>query len=398
MNDASTQAALAAANAELAKTARADVIQVELERVVASDPTENIPDRTVREQVTNHQLTVSDRLGMYQQPGWHGLGTVIPEEYTGRQAVERFLGWSVVPQETFTTWGEGDSKKQIKLPLKANVRSDTGEVLGIVGPNYSIIQNADLGSFADALLEESKLSGVGVRMETCGSLLAGRKVFLTMRPDRDIRVGRNGDDVTVPLLTLLNGHDGAMAFTACWSFVRVVCNNTFTSALGNVEADVNAGRAFKIRHSGKAQDYLQQAKAALGIAVKGLEKYQEVATAMAGKQVGRERMREFFEDCYAEVFGRPEESPTTDAERDAARKRDAVVGEWIALMGHENQLIPGMAGTLWACFNAVTQWQDHTRAARIGTKDGRRDHLKLFGQGAIDKRKAFRAAVEFLSA
>lgn len=387
---------LNAANAALSAEARGTIIQVEQSRVIAGDAAENVPSRTVIQQVTNHQLTPSDRLGLYHSAGWHGIGTVIPQELSGRQAVERFLGWSVVPQPVYTEVGEGEAMRKIKLPLAANVRSDTGEVLGVVSDQYRLVQNADLGEFADALLEEAKLEGIGVRMETCGSLLAGRKVFLTMRPDKDIRVGK--EDVTVPLLTLLNGHDGSLAMTACWSFVRVVCNNTFTSALGNVEQDVTAGKAFRIRHSGKVTNYLQQAKAALGIAVKGLERYQEIATAMADKKLGTREIREFFEDAYAEMFGRPEAVAAPEAQKLALQKRDATVNEWFRLMGDECQLMTGMAGSLWAAFNCITQWQDHSRAARTVQKDGRRDHLKLLGAGANDKRKAFRSALASLSA
>lgn len=390
-------ATLAAANNALAADARDSIIKVEETIVMTGDPAEYV-NGTITQVRTNHQITGADRLGMYQTAGWHGLGEVIPEELTGRQAVERFLGWSVVPRPVFTTVGDGEAAKQVKLPLAANVRSDTGEVLGVVSDKYNLVQNSDVGEFADALLEEAKLEGVGVRMETCGSLLGGRKVFLTVRPDKDIRVGKGGDDVTVPLLTILNGHDGSMAMTCAWTMVRVVCNNTFTSALGSVEQDVTAGRAFRIRHSGKVQDYLQQAKSALGIAVKGLERYQEIATAMSNQKVSREDLRAFYEDCYAAMYGRPEESPTTDAERDAARRRDTIVGEWTALMGHDNQLGYGIAGTLWAAFNSITQWQDHTRATRVNMQKDRRDHLKLLGQAARDKRAAFKTAVASLSA
>lgn len=392
------ESALNAANAQLAAEARRDVIAVDEQIVITGDKAEFGGASTLTIARTNHQITAADRLGMYQTPGWHGLGEVIPDWLNGRQAVERFIGWSVVPQPVYTTWGEGEKERKIRLPMCANVRSDTGEVLGVVSDQYKLVQNADVGEFADALLEEAKLEGVGVRMETCGSLLGGRKVFLTMRPDRDIRVGKGGDDVTIPLLTIINGHDGSLAMSAAWTFVRVVCNNTFTSALGSVTTAVEQGKGFRIRHSGKVTDYLQQAKAALGIAVKGLEKYQQIATAMADKKMGGAEIRAFFEDAYADMFGRPEETPTTDAEKAAAQKRDVVVNEWTRLMGDECQLIPGMAGSLWAAFNCITQWQDHTRAARTVKTDGRRDHLKLLGAGANDKRKAFRAALTELSA
>lgn len=388
MSETNLTDVLGRANEQLSGDARRDIIRVERELVIAGDPLENVPGRTVVQQVTNHQLTTADRLGLYREPGWHGLGQVISEELTGRQAVDRFIGWSVEPMPVYTRIDGAERP----LPLKANVRSDTRELLGIVGQDYKLIQNADLGDFADAILAESKADGVGVRMETCGSLLGGRKVFLTMRPDRDIRVGRTGEDVTVPLLTLLNGHDGSLAMSCAWTFVRVVCNNTYTSALGAVEGEVGAGRGFKIRHMGKVSDYLDSAKACLGIAVKGLEKFQERATAMAGTRLQRSDLNAYFEEVYAHQYGDPDKSEEPSAKDRAVR----VIGEWMRLMGEDGQLFDGIGGTLWAAFNAVTQWQDHTRAAALKVVD-RQQHLKLLGQGASDKRKAMRVAAKFLA-
>mgnify|MGYP001810371937 CR=1 FL=1 len=69
----------------------------------------------------------------------------------------------------------------------ANVRSDTREILGVVGPEFVPVQNIDLGKFADAMVG----ANAAVKMETCGSLLGGRKVFLLAFPARS-GSGRTG--------------------------------------------------------------------------------------------------------------------------------------------------------------------------------------------------------------
>lgn len=382
---------LAQANNDLAGDARRTIIEVDDTRVRQWDAAEfaNVTNRT-----TNHQITISDRLGMYKTPGWHGLGEVISEGLSGREACDRFIGWRVVQEPVYT---EIDGTKRI-LPLKANVRSDTKDLLGVVSQDYVVVQNHDIGDFADALLQESKESGIKVQMETCGSLLGGRKVFLTLRPDREIRVGRTGADVTIPYLTLLNGHDGSMAMTAAWTNVRVVCRNTYTSAINGIDQDVNAGKAFRIRHMGKVQDYLQQAKLCLGIAVKGLEQYQEMATKMADRKLSKETLRSFFEDAYRAMNGPFANEPANDLQRVQLDKANEQIKIWTDLMGDDTNLFDGIEGTLWAAFNAITHHQDHTRAnsSRMGSQD-RKDHSRLIGVAALDKRKAFRVAAKMLA-
>lgn len=378
---------LSDANNALAAGARGRIIPVEDTRVRQADASE-FADLGVRS-TTNHQITSEDRLGLYKQAGWHGLGEVIEDGLSGREATRRYLGWAVDQEPVYTKIG-GEERL---LPLKANCRSDNHEVLGVVGPDYVLIQNEDVGDFADALVLESVEAGAAVRMETCGSLLGGRKVFLTMRADREIRVGRTGADVQIPLLTLVNGHDGSVAMSAFWTMQRVVCNNTMTIALSSVEGELNAGRAFRVRHKGKVSDYLASAKIALGLAVKGLEKYQEAMTAMSERKLAKDELATFFADAYAAQYGRPPENPENEQQEVVKMRADRIVGEWMKLMGDDDQLIDGIAGTLFAAFNCVTSWQDHVRTPKMLKKPDRQNHMKMMGLAAGDKRKAMRVAL-----
>lgn len=372
---------LTRANDTIANDAGGDVIRVETTRVLTADAAEFGGARTITEAVTNHKITTKDRLGMFREKGWHGLGTVIDDVLTGEEAVRQFLPWSIERvQATVTIDG------QVRpLPVWANVRSDTRDVLGLVGPEYQAVQNIEIGKFADALVG----ADAACRMETCGSLLGGRKVFLLVRVPREIRVGKNGDDVTVPFLMLANGHDGSMAMSILWTMERVVCNNTYTRALGAVRGSLADQTAFRIRHTGDVAGQLNEARRVLGIAESGLTQYEEQARALAAADRPVTAIEEYFRSVFAAQFGaRP------DDDLDAVAweiRRDQVVGEWKAAMDHENNTIDGIGGTLWAALNAVTEWTDYRRSK--GVKGDRRDHLKLLGTGAVAKRTAMRLAL-----
>ena len=379
---------LAAQAAEMDKS-----IPVEVTRVITADPTEYGGARTVTEAVTRHGIGAKDRVAVRGEEAWHGLGEKVPEDLTPEEAVARFLPWQVVqmPVYTYTPDANGQpSENRIPLPLKANFREDTP--LGIVSQDYIPIQNDTLGRFASSLIQTAIADKqAAVCMETCGSLLGGRKVFLSLRFDKDIRVGATGQDRTVPLLTLLNSHDGTTSFTALWTFFRVVCNNTFVSALGGF-----GQRGFRIRHMGRVEDYLQTAQACLGLAAKGIDGYQHAATQMFETKLSQDRLRAYFTEVYESIYGGVTPTMLAEAREIAKMRQEQMIDEWLKITKDDAQNVDGMEGTLWAAFNTVTQYQDHVRAARAKSIS-RQNHNKMFGDAAVAKDRAYRAAVALLS-
>jgi phage/plasmid-like protein (TIGR03299 family) len=372
---------LSAANDLLANAGRRDVISVDVQRVITADAAEFGGARTVTEATRRHEITTRDRVAAFGVRGWHGLGEVVDEGLSGEEAVRRFLPWSVERVPAYITL----DGREVPLPVWANVRSDSREVLGLVGPDYKAVQNIDLGKFADSLVG----ADASLTMETCGSLLAGRKVFLLVRVPKEIRVGKNGDDVTLPYLLLANGHDGSMAMTVLWTMERVVCRNTYVRALGPASNAVAEGTAFRIRHNQDVAAGLAEARRVLGIATAGLTQYEKQAQLLAATGKTVLAIDEYFEAVFAATFGaRPEDD--LDAVAWEVR-RSKVVGEWRTLLDSETNRIDGIGGTLWAALNAVTEWNDFSRSP--GVRGDRRDHLKVLGSAAVAKRTAMRLAL-----
>ena len=127
---------------------------------------------------------------------------------------------------------------------KANIRDSDGEILGIVGDRYKVIQNSEAFSFVDTLLDE------GITIEAAGSLQNGRRCFMLAKlPDRYML----NDERIDPYLCICNSHDGSLALSIFMMPIRILCMNHLNFALKQSK------RSWSIKHTGNMQDKLREA-------------------------------------------------------------------------------------------------------------------------------------------
>lgn len=179
---------------------------------------------------------------------WHGLGTRVMEAPGSEDALELAgLNWKVRQEPIYTD-------NNLLIPgYKANVRDLDDKVLGVVTDRYKVVQNDEAFAFTDGLL------GEGVRYETAGSLLDGRKVWILARMPREFII--NGEQIS-PYLVFSNTHDGSGAIKVAVTPIRVVCNNTLNLALST------AKRSWSMVHTGDVQGKMEEAKQTLFMAEK----------------------------------------------------------------------------------------------------------------------------------
>ena len=179
---------------------------------------------------------------------WHGLGTRVMEAPSSEDALELAgLNWKVRQEPIYTD-------NNLLIPgYKANVRDLDDKVLGVVTDRYKVVQNDEAFAFTDGLL------GEGVRYETAGALLDGRKVWILARMPREFII--NGEQIS-PYLVFSNTHDGSGAIKVAVTPIRVVCNNTLNLALST------AKRSWSMVHTGDVQGKMEEAKQTLFMAEK----------------------------------------------------------------------------------------------------------------------------------
>ncbi len=215
-----------------------------------------------------HNLNYNERTGKHsffsvQEKAWHNLGTIVQEYPTSRQALEfAGLDYTVEKRPLFTYDTENNQadkdnadelRAEIYVPnYSATVRTDTEQVLGVVGRDYKVVQNIDAFSFFDAIV-----GGEGIMYETAGALGNGERIFITAKLPDYIKVGK--DDLIEKYLFLTTSHDGYGSITAAFTPIRIVCNNMLNMALRN------STNTIKIRHTQSAQDRLKEAHKVMGI-------------------------------------------------------------------------------------------------------------------------------------
>jgi phage/plasmid-like protein (TIGR03299 family) len=306
-----------------------------------------------------HDLEISETgevaFASLRQPAWHNLGTVFDNEVNTAEMLKlaHLDGWNVrledvaIP-ETF------NSDKTYSFVTRTNpFDKSQNDVLGVVGERYKVLQNEDLFSFGDNILDG------GGRWETAGSIKNGRVVFGSIALQDSITLDPNGRADKIDNYLLINtSHDGSVAIQASITPVRVVCANTLNLALSAVNGKKASKQSFKIRHTQTAEGKIAVAREALGLAHKYIDEFSTIANAMIEKEITAKQ----FEDIIAVAYPAPEK----DA-KGSFKKHDSKIDLIHDIyVGQFNDTI---AGTAWGAFNALTERLDWYRNSRGGSNE-----------------------------
>lgn len=207
-----------------------------------------------------------------KEKAWHGLGKIVDNALTSSEAIiEAGLDFTVDKGEVYVKYSDEvkerlDKKGEVIEKKYGTYRIDTGEVFGIVGSRYEIIQNTSAFDFFDNIVGENQAI-----FETAGALYNGKVIFVTAKLPSNIIVGN--DDVIDKYLLLTMAHDGTSPVRAMFTPIRVVCNNTLQAALATKNY-------ITIRHTANAHEKIKQAQQLMNITVKASSTTEELYTAM----------------------------------------------------------------------------------------------------------------------
>ena len=291
----------------------------------------------------------------FREPAWHNLGTVFDtEKNTNEMLVAANLNNWNVRLEDLEIPSSLVSDKQYQYVVRTNPtdKSQT-DVLGIVGERYVPLQNEDLFSFGDNILDG------GGRWETAGSIRGGRVVFGSLALERETVLDPNGvADVVKTYLLINTSHDGSIAIQASITPVRVVCANTLNVALNRTKKKDGVKQSFKIRHTQTAEGKITVARQALGMANSYMDEFDKMAHAMIAKEISAKD----FNDIILAAYPKPE-LDTKGAIKKWENKVDMINDIYT---GEFNGMI---AGNAWGAFNALTERLDWYRSARGGNSE-----------------------------
>jgi phage/plasmid-like protein (TIGR03299 family) len=280
---------------------------------------------------------------------WHGLGTVVDDKLTAKDALRAAgLNWTVAKVPMYVGGKEGDLPEDdaegtipvVRVPDKFGMqRSKDHQILGVVGADYTPLQNAEAFDFMDALVDSGE-----AKYETAGALRGGRWVWVMMTTPRGIKI--NGSDEVNLYLLLFNSHDGSRSITAAATPVRVVCQNTLNLGLQA------ARRRWSVRHvAGGMDGRLDEARRSLGLSFEYFDEFERIAERLAAE--------EFSQAKYEKLVQRlTDVNPQREGLLVAYETSQAVGG--------------GIRETKWGALNLVGEYYDHLRGPRT-------PHAQLMG-------------------
>ena len=215
-----------------------------------------------------------------------------------------------------------------------------------VGARYKVVQNEELFSFADNILDGDSRCA----WESAGSLKQGKVVFGSLTVPREMVLDPQGaNDKTKLYLIVWTSHDGSVAVQAAITPVRVVCQNTLNLAMRS------AKQSFKIRHTQTAEGKIQIARETLGLTLGYFDAFEKEAQELFKSEITDKQ----FYDIVRKVYPKPAEDSSK-----------------VALTKWENKVIllddlyfnsptnANIKGTKWGAFNALTERLDYFRSTR----------------------------------
>ena len=333
-----------------------------------------------------HNLYYNESTGKHsffsvKEKAWHGLGTIVTDYPTSSEAVRHAgLDFRVEKRPLFTydngnNFGNADNRKaDVSVPnYFATLRTDTEEVLGVVGKDYEVVQNEDAFSFFDAIV-----GGDGIQYETAGVLGKGERIFITAKLPDYIRIGK--DDLIEQYLFLTTSHDGFGSITAAFTPVRIVCRNTLAAALKNKSYSV------KIRHTANAKVRLQQAHHLMGITSELSAQMEAIFNHWTRVRITDSEVKKLIELAMApsrEVLQKIEGGK----EELSARFSNTVSAVYEYAMSNPTQSLDTTKGTVFGAYNAVTGYFQNVKSYK--DEEAKLKSILLGGTAGQKTQRAF---------
>jgi phage/plasmid-like protein (TIGR03299 family) len=330
----------------------------------------------------SHEIDTMAYVG--EQP-WHELGTYVGDQNitSEEMIVKAKMDWNAEKRKIFF---KDDNGKDVEVPDNfAIVRTDKQKALGVVGNVFTTLQNKEAFKFFDKIVGQGRAC-----YHTAGSLMGGKKIWVLVDLKMEDEIVK-GDEVKLYGL-LSNGHDGKSMVNLGLTHTRVVCWNTLQEALNTKEQ----GMFFRIRHTAKMEDRIDDANLALQAVSARFKKFVEHGKILAAKNITRKQLEDFLIRLELERANEREEiSKEKIDDLKKTEKYKTLVRDFEMAPGNK---MAGVRGTLWAAVNAVTYYVDHQATGRLTSnfKDAKeaRFNSAMFNGGADKKTRAMSLALE----
>ena len=277
----------------------------------------------------------------YQEKAWHGLGTVVQQKLNTAEFMKAAgKDWRV---ESYPLFNQDGTKVEGWQQLR---RSDTQALLHVAKESWTPLQNVDSFAWFDPFIQDGDLY-----LSAAVALKGGRRVALTAEFSQPIQADVVQGDTVQLKLVLYNSHDGSLAVGVKFTPIRVVCANTLAMVTLGEQSKFSgevhiSERSVRIKHTKNVNSNLTKVREQINLASRcfhevALPQYKAMSQTALTTELWRQYLTQLFEK---------------DAVESVHEKLKAYDGLTEKLETGLGQNLPGVRGTLWAAYNAVTEW------------------------------------------
>lgn len=300
------------------------------------------------------------------QPAWHGLGNMFATPPTLQEAlIASGLTWTVGKRPA-TRVNAAGNVVEIKGAYELYRESDDTH-FAFCGSKFQAFQNAKAFDWFQPIID----SGAAT-IEAAGSLHGGKKVWV-LAAVKDAAAEVVKDDLVKHYVLFANGHDGRLSIKCGFTSVRVVCQNTLSAALGR-----KSSKLLSVRHTAGAKLQMDKIRDAFDIERGELQSQASLFKMLAAKKC---------DDATMVAYAREVLSPGAKEDATVRNLQKPIDNFAGAGLGSD---MPGVRGTMWGAFNAVTQFITHDS----GRSANNRVDSGWFGANRARTERALSVAVE----
>ena len=223
-----------------------------------------------------------------------------------------------------------DCQPELVPGVLANVREDTGEILGVVSNRYRILQNEDAFDFVNYIFDDIKFRKAGMTYNGMIYIIA------EMEPKKCL-----GEDYR-NYVVFRNSHNGKYPLQATISPMRVVCENQFNSIFRKADNNVY------IKHLSGFEFKLKMAKQVLKGYSQTISELEHKLNTFATTHFSQEQFSMFVNTVF------PITDEMSDGVADKQDEKRHVLN--YAYKYDDNQ---NFRGTLLGALNATTYFDSH---------------------------------------
>jgi len=251
---------------------------------------------------------------------------------------------------------------------------DENKVIGVVGHKYKVVQNMEVFSALDTLVDSGD-----ARYAAAGEYNGGASVWMVLEIPKGIEVA---NDPHAAFLLVRTSHDGSASVAIKPIIERLFCSNQINGLISNKRYN---SYTYKMKHTSNSKLSVDDIRNIIKLTYDAVDEYQITADTLLGIQKSHKEARNFFEKVWtlpAEVANSPYHLLNQGQKRQhtiATSARERAYDIYTESPTQEN-----IRGTAFGLWQAVIEYADHY----AGTNDNRRAVNALSGNSDKVKTKA----------